>query len=68
MLQGHGKKVYRHSIMADYIDVAENPDWEHGKVRKELLTEEKDAIVKMVLSSRKPKLSARLVIEKKKFD
>lgn len=64
MIQGHSNAIYRKNIIYDYIDVAKNPDWEKGKIRKNTLTSGYDALVKIVMSKNYPKLNAKLVIGK----
>ena len=62
MLSGHSAKIDKKSELDNYIQVAEHPDWQNGKLRKnDMLSGNK--VVKVVRSSVNPKNKAKIVIE-----
>ena len=62
MLSGHSAKFDKKSELDNYIEVAEHPDWQNGKLRKnDMLSGNK--VVKVVRSSVNPKNKAKIVIE-----
>lgn len=66
MLTGHSAKIYKKYELDNYIEVAEHPDWQNGKVRKnDMLSGDK--VVKVVRSSLNPKNNAKIVIEESRL-
>lgn len=66
MIQAHSTKIFPKTVLDSYIEVAENPDWKNGKVRKnDLLSGDK--VVKTVRCANNPKNKSKIVIEKSRL-
>ncbi len=66
MITGHTVKIDSRTDLESYIDVAEHPDWEHGKLRKnDILSGDK--VVKVIRSALNPKNKAKIVIEESRL-
>ena len=68
MIQGHSPKLVLKKELDDYIDIARNPDWDKGKVKPADLISGPDAEVRVVMSKKRPRLSVRMAIEKRKLE
>ena len=66
MLTGHSAKIDTRTDLEDYIDVAEHPNWEHGKIRKQdMFTGNR--VVKSVCSAVNPKNTAQIIIDESRL-
>ena len=62
MIQGHPTGKYTKRDLKHYIEAAEDPDWAHGRIRPHLLRSGNEEEVRCVLSTKHPRLSAKIFI------